>query len=290
MDLVHAEPDRSRCQRKARSLRVYQAAMEAYDFFWKEFCAYYLEIVKPVLFGKAGSAAERKNKQKILVIVLCQAVRLIHPMAPFITEELFQLLKERLKGVKARSGTDPYTAESIAALHAVACIVAPYPQVIREGDINPAIDQTFDLVGRVVYAIRNIRGEMKLPPGTVTDVHIVGQHSDPQYRIVDENRAIIKALVRTNQIDMHPNEPKVGFACTGVVDTLKIMIPLPAEMLKQEKLRLLKEKDKLTVALGRCVLPWAIPTSSARPHPPLSRSSSSSPPRPRKSSPKSRRS
>lgn len=228
-----------------------QAAMEAYDFFWKEFCAYYLEIVKPVLFGKAGSAAERKNKQKILVIVLCQAVRLIHPMAPFITEELFQLLKERLKGVKARSGTDPYTAESIAALHAVACIVAPYPQVIREGDINPAIDQTFDLVGRVVYAIRNIRGEMKLPPGTVTDVHIVGQHSDPQYRIVDENRAIIKALVRTNQIDMHPNEPKVGFACTGVVDTLKIMIPLPAEMLKQEKLRLLKEKDKLTVALEK---------------------------------------
>ena len=74
--------------------------MEAYDFFWKEFCAYYVEIVKPVLFGKAGTPEERTNKQKFLVIVLSQAIRLMHPMAPFITEELFQLLKTRLEGVE----------------------------------------------------------------------------------------------------------------------------------------------------------------------------------------------
>ena len=77
-----------------------QAALEAYDFFWKEFCAYYVEIAKPVLFGKAGSPQERVNKQKLLVIVLCQAIRLLHPMAPFITEELFQILKSRFQGVQ----------------------------------------------------------------------------------------------------------------------------------------------------------------------------------------------
>ena len=76
-----------------------QAALEAYDFFWKEFCAYYLEIAKPMLFGKAGTPEQRKNKQRLLVIILCQAMRLIHPMAPFITEELFQLLKERFKNL-----------------------------------------------------------------------------------------------------------------------------------------------------------------------------------------------
>lgn len=228
-----------------------QAATEAYDFFWKEFCAYYLEIVKPVLFGKAGSAAERKNKQKVLVIVLSQAIRLIHPMAPFITEELFQLLKERLNGASARSGVDPYTAEALTALKAPACIVAPYPRVIREGDINPKIDETFALVERVVYSIRNIRGEMKLTPGMATDVHIVGKSTDSQYQIVDQNRSIIQALVRTNKIEMHTQEPKVGFACTGAVDTLKIMVPLPEEMLKQEKTRLHKEKERLTLSLEK---------------------------------------
>src|SRR5262249_30571078 len=66
-----------------------KAAMDAYDFYWKEFCSYYVEIAKPALFGKSGSEKERKNKQKLLVILLCQAIRLMHPMAPFITEELF---------------------------------------------------------------------------------------------------------------------------------------------------------------------------------------------------------
>lgn len=228
-----------------------QAAMEAYDFFWKEFCAYYLEIVKPVLFGKMGSSAERKNKQKILVVVLCQAIRLIHPIAPFITEELFQVVKERLQGIVLRSGIDPYTEETIVALQAAGCIVAPYPKVIRESDLNTEIEQGFDLVGRVVYTIRNIRGEMKLPPGAATDIHIMGAANDPQYDFVNRHRSIIMALVRTNKIEMHQSQPDVGFACMGVIDSLKVMIPLPEEMVKQEVARLTKEKEKLVIGLEK---------------------------------------
>ena len=236
-----------------------QSALEAYDFFWKEFCSYYVEIVKPVLFGKAGTAAERTNKQKLLVIVLCQAIRLIHPMAPFITEELFQVLKKRLEikvtGLKTGENRvrkiDPYTAECIEALQREACAVSAYPQVIREDDINPVIDQTFDLVERVVYTIRNIRGEMKLPPGAATDVHIIGSAIDPNFALISSNKAIISALVRTNNISMHTEEPRTGFACTGIVDALKILIPLPEQMLQQEKVRLAKEKDRLVVNLER---------------------------------------
>ena len=86
-----------------------QAALEAYDFFWKEFCAYYVEISKPILFGKVGSLIERKNKQKLLMIILNQAIRLLHPMAPFITEELFQVLKEKFQGVEVHPNSDLYT-------------------------------------------------------------------------------------------------------------------------------------------------------------------------------------
>lgn len=228
-----------------------QSALEAYDFFWKEFCSYYVEIVKPVLFGKAGTPEDRKNKQKLLVIVLCQAIRLIHPMAPFITEELFQILKKRLEGISLKSNIDPYTAECIKALQCQACIVSPYPQVIRESDINAEIDQTFDLVERIVYTIRNIRGEMKLPPGVATDVHIIGSTTDPLYTLVNKNQIIISSLVKTKSIQMHLKEPKIGFSSIGSVETLKILIPLPEQMLQQEKTRLAKEKERLAGNLDR---------------------------------------
>lgn len=231
-----------------------QSAIEAYDFFWREYCAYYLEIAKPVLFGKLGTPADRKNKQKLLVIVLCQAVRLMHPMAPFITEELFQLVKKRLAGVQSNTQTDPYTAECIRALHSKACIVAPYPQVIRESDINPTINQTFDLVERIIYTIRNLRGEMKIPPATATVVHIVGSDNDPNFAIVRNNCSIISALVRTNGIELHTQEPKIGFSSTGVSEGLKIIIPIPDQMLQQEKTRLNKEKERLSVNLDKICL------------------------------------
>lgn len=228
-----------------------QAALEAYDFFWKEFCSYYLEISKPVLFGKVGTPADRKNKQKLLVIVLCQAMRLIHPMAPFISEELFQAIKKALPDIKHNPKADPYTQDAIAALSKEACIVAPYPKVVRESDLNPSIDQTFDLMGRLVYTIRNIRGEIKLQPAVATDIHIVCKEGDPAYPIIAGNTNIISALIRTQKIELHTSEPTLGLTGTGVLDTIKVLIPLPAEMLSQEKNRLDKEKEKLLNALQR---------------------------------------
>lgn len=219
-----------------------QSALQAYDFFWKEFCAYYLEIIKPVLFGKAGTDAERKNKQKLLVIILSQAIRLMHPMAPFITEELFQKLKERLKGITANNSVDPYTAETIEALSQTACIVAPYPQVIREADIDLSVEQTFAQVEEIVYTIRNMRGEMKIPPNTATDVHIVAENDNAD---LSNHLPIISALVRVQKIEMHKQNPTLGFASTGIAGNLKIMIPLPQEMLKQEFTRLTKEQERL---------------------------------------------
>jgi valyl-tRNA synthetase len=229
-----------------------QAAMEAYDFFWKEFCAFYLEIAKPVLYGKRGTPQDRQNKQKVLVIVLCQAMRLLHPMAPFITEELFQHLKTHFAGVQASASADPYTQEAIKALQSEACAVATYPQVVRESDINPAINASFDLVERAVYTIRNIRGEMQLPPSALTEVHLVGQADDPNIQALEANSGIIEALVRTHGLKVHTNgEPQLGFASTGMLDTVKIMIPLPQEMLEKERVRLAKEQDKLGLSIEK---------------------------------------
>lgn len=226
-----------------------QAALEAYDFFWKEFCAFYVEISKPILFGKKGTIKQRLNKQKLLVIVLCQVLRLMHPMAPFITEELFHLLQEFLPPLNASLSCDVYTKECIYALQQKACIVAPYPQVLREADHDLQVESHFALMEQVIYTIRNMRGEMKLSPGTETSVYISGEKEDPEWQVVQANQEMISALVRVKEIKIETEMPFLGFASTAMFHALKIMIPLPAELIKQEKERLNKEIEKLDLTL-----------------------------------------
>ena len=228
-----------------------QAATRAYDFYWNDFCSYYLEIAKPVLFGKQGSPEERKNKQKLLVIVLVQALRLIHPMAPFITEELFQKVKERFSGITDNTEADPYTTEAVTALQSRACIVAPYPKVIKQEAISPQINQAFKLMGQVVYTIRNIRGEMKIPPAAETEVFIVGSDQSENYSTVRDNGNIIEALVRTRSLTCHVEEPKTGLSSVGIVEDLKVIIPMPKEFSEKEALRLDKERERLEKQLER---------------------------------------
>ncbi|MGD2170450.1 MAG: valine--tRNA ligase, partial [Chlamydiota bacterium] len=108
------------------SYQLDKAANLAYEFFWKEFCAYYLELIKPTIFGKQLTVAHKKNKQKILVILLSSLARLLHPMAPFITEEIFSILKEMFASNEIESAIDPYTKDTLDALACNACMKASY--------------------------------------------------------------------------------------------------------------------------------------------------------------------
>jgi len=224
-----------------------QSALEAYDFFWKEFCAYYVEISKPVLFGKSGSSEHQKNKQKILTVVLCSAIRLLHPMAPFITEELFAILKNMLPGASHVSSVDPYTEEALKALSSEACAVAPFPRVIRREDIDLDVEKAFDAVEQVIYTIRNIRGEMKLPPGTEVDVYLIGSET----HLIQKNESMVRSLVRIKTLHYCEEEPALDFASMGVAGPTKVVIPLPEEMLSQEKMRLEKEEEKLSKQIDK---------------------------------------
>jgi valyl-tRNA synthetase len=222
-----------------------KAAMTAYDFFWKEFCAYYLELVKPILFRKAGTEEQCATKQKILCIVLCNIIRLMHPMAPFITEELFQMLKAKLSSLTGQEKSDPYTIQTIRALCSPACIVSNYPQVIRPEDIDPKIETTFAFLDQVVRTVRNIRAEMQLPPGASTDLYVYSSAEDEQRKLLENNLGIVSALVHTQQVIFSHEEQKLQFSASAIVGNLKLVIPLPQEFKEKEKVRLIKERDKL---------------------------------------------
>ena len=198
-------------------------ASRCYEFFWNEFCAYYVEMCKPALFAKQN----HENKQAILGIVLVHALALLHPIAPFITEELFSEIK------LSASSSNPYTQSALNILNAPALIVAPFPSIINEADINPDIENQFDHVRQMVYAIRNIRAEMQLPPSMPTDIHF----SDDQTSV----EHIIKSLVKCASIS-HSSQTQGSIAKVG---TTTITIPLPEEMREKEKQRIEKEKIKL---------------------------------------------
>ncbi len=220
-----------------------RAAQDGYHFFWDEFCAYYLELIKPALFGKTATPEVRENKQRILLVVLSNLIRLFHPMAPYVTEELFHQLKEKIS--PEGQCDEPYLAETLKALEAPACIVAPYPTVIDERDINPEIEMTFALMDKLIHAVRNIRAEMQIAPNITTELLIKADKDDKDLAIVQENQNMLKALVRIGNIEFGIEKEPDGFCASSMVGPLTLIIPLPEEMRTKEKLRLEKMQEKL---------------------------------------------
>jgi valyl-tRNA synthetase len=207
------------------------AAHTAYTFFWKEFCAYYVEMSKPALYGQDRAA--RIQKQKVLLHVLIAVVRLLHPMAPFITEELFESLKLKFEGA---------TFEGILApLQAQACSTALFPEPTVP--FNARVEEQFCTLEKVIYSLRKIRGEMKIPPHMATDVYLAGP-IDPR------QAALISALVKTQALHVVEKLPDRPFAATDTVDGLFILIPLPPQLQAEEIARLEKEKGQLLTALS----------------------------------------
>jgi valyl-tRNA synthetase len=216
-----------------------KAATRAYEFFWNDFCAIYLESVKPVLFGKTGSDAKKKNTQVLLVILLSNAIRLLHPFAPFITEEIFSLLKEQFPKLTKETSLDPYTADTAQALLSPACAIAPYPSVLREEDIDLQVEARFQGVNQLVHAVRHLRAEMQLPPQEKTELYIEGDNTG----WIEEETSILLALTPTSQIHFI----KTGatpFGATTLVASIKITIPIPELFRAKERSRLAKEIEK----------------------------------------------
>lgn len=242
-----------------------KALITAYDFFWKQFCAYYLELVKPSLGNLASP--DRELKQKVLSIVLLSCTRLLHPIAPFITEELFDKLKQKLEST-VESATDPYTQEALLSLKQPACIVSHYPQPILE-DICPDIEETFTFLDQTAHAIRAIRAEMQMPPNMAIDLFIQAPSQDEQRIILEENCDFLKALIRIRSVTFTEKVQELSFSAETLVGSLKLLIPLPQELKIREKTRLVKEKEKLIAQQNKVCTQLANTTFLEKAPPPL---------------------
>lgn len=213
-----------------------ELASSFYTFFWDNFCAYYLEMCKPVLASPQKNAIS-KNKQKLLAIILLNSTLLLHPIAPFITEEVFSLLKKRL--FLDQKGKGYYSINAIKAMHAISCIASFYP-ISRSEDIDPSIEKAFNDFKNLLYAIRNIRAELGLPSSQKCDLYLSFEKEPNWFSSTLEQ---LKFLGRIENLHINKPLPKMG--SHAFYSNIQIFIPMNKELIAKEKERLLKEKEKL---------------------------------------------
>ncbi|NOY70654.1 MAG: valine--tRNA ligase [Deltaproteobacteria bacterium] len=185
--------------------RFNEAAAALYGFVWHEFCDWYLEAVKPALYGKL-SEKDRDSALSVLWRVLRDTIILLHPFIPFVTEEIWHSL--------------PGTKGSVMA--------AAFPGTGRNAALpprDPDAERDMDIVIGVITVVRNIRGEMNVPPSLALSV-IVQSDNDETINKISRHRDIIVNLARLENLTVSIAGEKPGGTATSVVGDAVVSVLL----------------------------------------------------------------
>jgi valyl-tRNA synthetase len=217
-----------------RDYRLDFAAAALYEFTWHEFCDWYLEIVKPMLQSQdaQGARATRDTLLKVLEALL----RLLHPLMPFITEEIWQRIAP-LAGVKGDS-----------------IVIAPWPDAI-EFPADPAAEQELGWVMQAVLGIRRIRGEMDIAPAR--RLPLLLQHaSERDLALVREHQPLLSHLAGLASVRALSAGEAAPPAAAAVVGDLTLLVPMlgliePASELQRLERRVQKLEQELSRSRGK---------------------------------------
>ena len=211
--------------------RLDLAAQAIYDFTWNEYCDWYLELSKTVLTDPDADSERLRGTRRTLVRVLEAVLRLIHPLMPFVTEEIWQ----RVAPLAGRTGPS--------------IMLQPYPVPRPELDDAEAVEH-MTWVKDLVLAIRSIRGELDLAPGRQIPVVLVGPSDTERSRLAG-GAAYVRALARAATIDILEAGDAVPKAATALLGRLEILVPLEGIIDKDAEIdRLGRQLDKLGKNLG----------------------------------------
>jgi valyl-tRNA synthetase len=204
--------------------RLDNVANAIYSFVWDEYCDWYLEIAKVQLAG--GSPAEQRATRRTLLRTLETVLRLLHPIAPFISAELWETVAV-VAGRKAPGGTETI-------------VNAAYPQAQLE-KVDPRADAWVTRLKALVAACRQLRSEMALSPGEKVPLLTHGPAADAAF--VDSAAPLLKALARLSEVRVIADEAAFAAATAAAPvamqsDTrlaLFIAIDVPAELARLDK-------------------------------------------------------
>ena len=234
-----------RTQRQARAAmeryRLDLAAQAIYDFTWNEYCDWYLELSKTVLTDREADPARLRGTRRTLVRVLEAVLRLIHPLMPFVTEEIWQ----RVAPLAGRTGPS--------------IMLEPYPVPRPELDDPEAVEH-MTWIKDLVLAIRRVRGELDLAPGRQVPVVLVNPSATERDRLAG-GTGYVRALARVATMDVLEAGSPAPKAATALLGGLEILVPLEGIIDKDAEIeRLERQLDKLGKNLGRSQAKLANPS------------------------------
>ncbi|MGA0150052.1 MAG: valine--tRNA ligase [Luminiphilus sp.] len=182
------------------------AAQSLYDFVWNEFCDWYLELSKPVLWDEAGHPQALLGTRQTLAEVLEQALRMLHPFMPFVTEEIWQ-------SVSPLTGA---TGDSI--------MLAPWPTPEPEHTDRDAEDEIEWMKG-IIVAIRTIRSEANIPPATTLEVTVANTSELDRDRL-QRNGTFLQRLSKSASIIPIDNHDAETASLMALFGELEVRVPM----------------------------------------------------------------
>jgi len=209
----------------------HEAAHAVYDFFWHEFCDWYLEIIKPRLRDGASGAAARETMAE----VLDASLRLLHPYMPFITEELWGHLKDAAAEASLHAGE---------AMNAEALIRAEWPQ----GDPDrrdTGLEQDMHLLQEIIRGVRNLRKEKNIPDRRPLSATISTPDAETDL-VIERHADFLRQMAVLEELHHDVDAGKPARCATTVVGTLEVFVPLEEVIdIDDERQRLAKQRDAL---------------------------------------------
>jgi len=213
------------------SYRFNDAASEIYHFIWHEFCDWYLELIKPVLYGQ-NNDAQRTTTLSVLWNVFRDALILLHPFVPFVTEELWNKLP----------GTDGSIMKAVFPLD-------------REGAQSFTSDthaeEEMALIMGIINSIRNIRGEMNISPSLMLE-SVIQSPDENSRTLINRNQDLIINLAKLNKLIIRSSGDKPRGSATAVIGETIISVLLEGVIdFSKETARLEKEIGKLLTEIEK---------------------------------------
>jgi len=204
--------------------RFDEAASALYQFFWHEFCDWYIEMAKPVLLGRHGSDDDRALAKRVLLEVLDRSLRLLHPFMPFVTEEIWQKL----------GGVEP------------SIMIAPYP-IPEEVLEDPEAERLMDAVKAMITSIRNLRAERGFTPKDRFRLYVSGSDARDT-NFFRENAYLLLELARLTEVSVEGQAPEG--AHHDVIEGFHIAVEFPEKEVSQEQLdKVRRDIEKTTKEL-----------------------------------------
>ena len=218
--------------RAVANYRFDMASQALYEFIWNEYCDWYLELSKSVLWDDDASHEAKRGTRQTLIRVLEIWLRLLHPLMPFITEEIWQ-------------SVGPLAGKSGPTI-----MLQPYPEP-NEHDIDLRANEDIEWLKVVIEGVRNIRGEMNIPPGKELSVLLRKGDENDRLRL-SKNSQYLRKLAKIAQIDWLAADDAVPLAATALAGELEILVPMAGLIDKDVEItRLNREIGKLESDLTR---------------------------------------